>query len=240
MICKKKNIIIMSKTIIVTGSSGNMGQAVVKKFIDEGDKVVGTIIHNDKKPMNFSQNNFEKVIVDVMNEESSQKFVDDIVLKYGTVDVAVLTVGGFATGSIAETKTSDIFKQYQLNFETAYNIARPVFIQMMKQDSGRIFLIGARPGLNTANGKGMIAYSLSKSLIFNLAELMNKEAKGKNIVTNVIVPGTIDTPQNRKSMPDADFNNWVQPSQIADVIYYYSGNEAAVLRESVIKVYNNS
>ena len=230
----------MSKTIIVTGSSGNMGKAVVKKFINEGYKVVGTIISNDTMPMDFSKDNFEKAKVDVMNEESSQKFVDDVVLKYETVDVAVLTVGGFAIGNIAETKTSDIFKQYQLNFETAYNIARPVFIQMMKQNSGRIFLIGARPGLNAANGKGMIAYSLSKSLIFHLAELMNKESKDKNVVTNVIVPGTIDTPQNRKSMPDADFTSWVQPSQIADVIYYYSGSEASIISEPVIKLYNNS
>ena len=143
-------------------------------------------------------------------------------------------------GSIAETKTNDIYKQYQLNFETAYNIARPVFLQMMKQNSGRIFLIGSRPGLDAAKGKGMIAYSLSKSLIFHLAELMNKEAKGKNVVTSVLVPSTIDTPQNRKSMPAADFGSWVQPGQIADVIYFYANDKAAVLREPVIKIYNNS
>jgi len=230
----------MNKTIIVTGASGNMGQAVVKKFIDEGYKVVGTLVPNDPVPMNFSKDNFEKVSVDLLNEESSQKFVDDIISKYGKIDVAVLTVGGFTMGNIAETKSSDITKQYQLNFETAYNIARPVFVQMIKQNSGRIFLIGSRPGLDAAKGKGMIAYSLSKSLIFHLAELMNNESKGKNVVTTIIVPSTIDTPQNRKAMPDTDFSSWVQPGQIADVIYFYSSDDAAVLREPVIKVYNNS
>ena len=59
------------------------------------------------------------------------------------------------------------------------------------------------------NSKGMVAYGLGKSLIFRLAELMNEEAKGTNIVTSVIVPSTIDTPQNRATMPDADFNKWV-------------------------------
>ena len=86
----------------------------------------------------------------------------------------------------------------------------------------------------------MVAYGLAKSLIFRLAELMNAEAKGTNVVTSVIVPSTIDTPQNRKSMPDADPTKWVKPEAIADVIYFYCTDAAAVLREPVIKVYNNS
>lgn len=84
----------------------------------------------------------------------------------------------------------------------------------------------------------MVAYGLSKSLIFHLAELMNDEAKGKNIVTNVVVPGTIDTPQNRSAMPDADFNNWVKPEAIAEIIYWHCTNNASVLRENILKVYN--
>ncbi|MEO6452842.1 MAG: SDR family NAD(P)-dependent oxidoreductase [Ginsengibacter sp.] len=227
------------KVVIVTGASGNMGQAVVKKFIDEGYYVVGTIIPNDPVPMEFPKDKFEKIIVDLMSEDDSRKFIDMVVEKHGSVDAAVLTVGGFAVGKIAETKTADILKQYKLNFETAYNVAQPVFVQMMKQNSGRIFIIGSRPGLDAKNGKGMVAYGLAKSLIFRLAELMNDEAKGKNVVTSVVVPSTIDTPPNRKSMPDANFDNWVKPESIADVIYWHCTNESSVLREPVLKVYNN-
>ena len=143
-------------------------------------------------------------------------------------------------GKIADTNTTDIQKQYKLNFETAYNTARPVFVQMMKQNSGRIFMIGSKPGLSAANSKGMVAYGLAKSLIFRLAGLMNDEAKGSNVVTNVIVPSTIDTTQNRESMPDAKFDNWVKPKAIADIIYFYCTDAASVIREPVIKVYNNS
>jgi len=228
------------KTAIVTGASGNMGQAVIKKFIDEGFKVIGTVIPNDPVPMDFPADKLDKVVVDLMNEDDSAKFVNDVTSKYGSVDAAVLTVGGFAIGSVAETKTSDIAKQYKLNFETAYNVARPVFGQMMKQNNGRIFIIGSKPGLNSVNSKGMVAYGLAKSLIFRLAELMNAEAKGTNVVVSVIVPSTIDTPQNRKSMPDADPAKWVKPEAIADVICFYCTDAAAVLREPVIKVYNNS
>jgi NAD(P)-dependent dehydrogenase (short-subunit alcohol dehydrogenase family) len=231
---------IMSKTAIVTGASGNLGQAVVKKFITEGYRVTGTVIPNDPMPMDLPAASFEKVVVDLISEEDSGKLINSIVEKFERLDVAVLTVGGFAMGKIADTSTADIMKQYKLNFETAYNVARPAFAQMMKQNYGRIFIIGSRPGLAAWYGNGMVAYGLAKSLIVRLAELMNIEAKGHNVVTSVVVPSTIDTPQNRKAMPDADFSNWVKPEDIANVIHYHCTDEAAALRETVIKVYGNS
>jgi len=69
---------------------------------------------------------------------------------------------------------------------------------------------------------------------------MNDEAKGHNVVTSVIVPSTIDTPQNRLSMPDADFSRWVKAEAIADIIYLYCLDQTSVVRESVLKVYNNA
>jgi len=228
------------KTAIVTGASGNMGHAVVKKFIDQGFKVIGTVIPNDPVAMHFPADKFEKIVVDLMSEEASQQFIDTILSTHKTIDAAILTVGGFAMGKIADTKTSDILKQYKLNFETAYNVARPVFTQMLKQNSGRIFLIGSKPGLDHRNGKGMVAYGLAKSLIFRLAELMNDESKGTGVVTSVVVPSTIDTPQNRQSMPDAKFDTWVKPEAIADILYFHCSPEASALREPVIKIYNNA
>jgi NAD(P)-dependent dehydrogenase (short-subunit alcohol dehydrogenase family) len=228
------------KVAIVSGATGNMGHAVVKKLIEERYFVIGTVIHNDTTPINFPADKFEKIVVDLGDEDESEKFIESVISKYKSIDAAILTAGGFTMGSIADTKTSDIGKQYKLNFETAYNVARPVFIQMMKQNSGRIFIIGSKPGLTAKSGKGMVAYGLAKSLIFRLAELMNDEAKGKNVVTSVVVPSTIDTPPNRKTMPEANFDNWVKPEAIADVIYWHCTDEAAVLREPVLKVYNKA
>jgi NAD(P)-dependent dehydrogenase (short-subunit alcohol dehydrogenase family) len=143
-------------------------------------------------------------------------------------------------GDIAHTDTGAFYQQLSLNFETAYNSARPVFLHMMKKRRGRIFLIGSRPGLDMRKGKGMVAYSLSKSLVFRLAELMNEEAKGTEVVVTVLVPSIIDTPQNRKSMPDADFKAWMNPEDMADIIYYYCSPAAAGLREPILKMYNKA
>ena len=228
------------KTAIVTGASGNLGQAVIKKLLAEDYYVTGTIIPNDSVAIDVRGRNFETAIVDLMQEELAQQFVNLMVAKHNTIDVAILTVGGFAMGNIISTSTAEIAKQYKLNFETAYNVARPVFTQMMKQGNGRIFLIGSRPGSDMKNSKGMVAYGLGKSLIFRLAELMNEEAKGANVVTSVVVPSTIDTPQNRAAMPKADYSKWVTPEAIAEVIYFHCSKEGAALREPVIKVYGAS
>lgn len=229
----------MNKTAIVTGASGNLGKAVVKKFLDEKYNVTG-IVHQKNNKNAFSQNEYEELELDLLNEEGCKNMVENIVSKNNTIEVAVLTAGGFTSGNVASTKTVDIVNQFQLNFETAYNIARPVFLQMMKQGSGRIFLIGSRQGLDILKGKGALAYTFSKSLLFHLAELLNAEAKGKNVVVSVIVPSIIDTPQNRESMPGEDYSAWVSPSQIADVIYFYSSDEGSAIREPVIKVYGRS
>jgi len=229
-----------NKTVIVTGASGNLGQSVIKKFISEGFSVIGTVLPNDPFAPNYPQEYFESVEVDLLDEDASRQFVELVVAKYGGLDVAVLTVGGFAAGKISETATRDITKQYKLNFETAYNIAQPSFVQMVYQNRGRIFIIGSRPGLDAKSGKGMVAYGLAKSLVFRLAELLNDEAKGQNVVTSIVVPSTIDTETNRKAVPNGDFDSWVKAEQIADVIFYYSSEAASALREPVIKVYNNA
>lgn len=228
------------KTAIVTGASGNLGQAVVKKFIEEGYRVIGTTEPNDPIAVKISSPNYEEIVVDLRNEDNTAKFIQTVITRYKTIDTVILTVGGFVMGNLEKTSSAEIMDQYKLNFETAYHVARPCFTQMMKQQGGRIFLIGSKPGLSSAFSKGMIAYGLVKSLIFRLAELMNDEAKGKNVVTNVIVPSTIDTPENRHSMPDADFGKWVKPEDIASVIFYYCADQASILRENIIKVYNNA
>ena len=226
------------KKIIVTGASGNMGRAIIKKFLAEGYYVIGTVIPDDPATLDIEDARFEIAIVDLLNEEDAEQFITSVI-EHHTIDTVVLTVGGFAMGKVAETGTADITKQVRLNFETTYNIARPVFAHVIKQGTGRIFMTGSRPGLDAQQGNGMAAYSLGKSLVFRLADLMNIEAKGTNVVTSVVVPSTIDTAQNRHAMPDADFNKWIKAEDIAEVIHYYC-TEKQSPQGTLIKVYNNS
>ncbi|MBK8141999.1 MAG: SDR family NAD(P)-dependent oxidoreductase [Chitinophagaceae bacterium] len=121
------------RTAIVTGASGNLGQAVVQKFLSEGYAVEGT------GSLLLDTPHFHSVTVDLVNEEAAAEWVQAVIAKHKTIDVAVLTVGGFAMADIAGTTTAMIGQQYQLNFETAYNVARPVFVQMRKQGNRYYF-----------------------------------------------------------------------------------------------------
>jgi NAD(P)-dependent dehydrogenase (short-subunit alcohol dehydrogenase family) len=178
---------------------------------------------------------------DLTLEKSSEELIANVVSNYKSIDVTLLLVGGYAPGSVSETDGSQLRKMYSLNFETAYFIARPAFSQMMKQPAGgRIIFIGARPALLPKDGKGSLAYALSKSLIFKLADFLNAEGEFKNVLSSVIVPSTIDTPANRKAMPEANFSSWVAPEAIAEVLSFAASSESAPLRDTVFKVYGNA
>lgn len=230
----------MPKNIIITGANGNLGMAVVKKFLDEKYKVIA--VARSGSQLGFAEGNslFELHAVNLDNEQETDLFAREAISLNGKIDGALLLAGGFAMGNINDTDGDALKKMYSLNFETAYYIARPLFQHMLQNGYGRLVFVGSRPALEAADGKSKMAYALSKSLLFKLAEMLNKEAKGKNVVASVIVPSTIDTPPNREGMPDADFNSWVKPEQIADVLEFICSDKGLPVREAVYKIYNNA
>ncbi|QHT69674.1 SDR family NAD(P)-dependent oxidoreductase [Rhodocytophaga rosea] len=231
----------MKQLAIVTGVSGNLGQAVAQNLLQKDIQVIGTIRTEESLPELEKHSHFEKYTLDVTQEEACKQLVTYAANTYGKIHIAALTVGGFAMGNLQETDGASLKKMFAMNFESAYYLAREVFVQMAKHaEGGHIFLVGARPALLPEAGKHMVAYALSKSLLFSLAEILNAEGNKKNVVTTVIVPSTIDTPQNRVAMPDAKFANWVQPSDIAEIISFTASDAAKVIREPVIKVYGNA
>jgi NAD(P)-dependent dehydrogenase (short-subunit alcohol dehydrogenase family) len=230
----------MPKTILITGANGGLGAATVKKFLDKGYKVIAVDQSGTHLGFAAGHDNFELRSVDATNEQAVSVFVEEIIELYDNIDGALLLVGGFAMGDIVATDGEALRKMYSLNFETAYFFARPLFQHMLEKGYGRVAFMGARPALKPEQGKGALAYSLTKSLLFRLAELLNATAKGKNVVASVIAPSTIDTPVNRKDMPDADFSAWVSPADIATLLEFICSEEGNALREPVYKIYNNA
>jgi NAD(P)-dependent dehydrogenase (short-subunit alcohol dehydrogenase family) len=230
----------MPKTILITGANGGLGAVTVKKFLDKGYKVIAVDQSGTHLGFAADHDNFELRSVDATNEEAVANFIEEIIELYGNIDGALLLVGGFAMGDIAATDAAALRKMFSLNFETAYFFARPLFRHMLAKGYGRIVFMGARPAIKPEQGKGALAYSLTKSLLFQLAGLLNATAEGKNVVASVVAPSTIDTPANRKSMPDADFSAWVNPTDIAALMEFICSDDANALREPVYKIYNNS
>jgi NAD(P)-dependent dehydrogenase (short-subunit alcohol dehydrogenase family) len=228
------------KTVIITGADGNLGTAVTKTFLKDGYNVIATVVNEDAKKKIESHAQLDVQVVNLTNENDTADFITSIVEKYKQVDAALLLVGGFAMGNMEATTGIDLKKMYSLNFETVFYTARPLLVHMKQKGAGRIVFVGARPAIKPADAKNMIAYSLSKSLLFNLADYINADTKGTNITATVVVPSVLDTALNRSSMPDKDPADWVKPEEIAAVMQFICSSGGSVLRESIFKVYNNA
>ena len=227
-------------TIIITGASGNLGTAVTNTMLAAGYRVVATVHNEEASKQLMPHPDLLVEVVDLTDESQANSFIAGVINEQDNVFGALLLVGGFVAGDISSTSLADVKKQLTLNFDTAFNVAKPVFEQMMKKGEGRIVFVGSRPALVAGAGKNMVAYGLSKSLLFKLAEYLNAAAKGTNVTATVIVPSTLDTPVNRKSMPDADPSAWVKPEEIAGILELLMSEKTGTLRETVLKVYKNA
>jgi len=227
------------KIALVTGSSGFLGKSVANRLLGEGFTVVGTV-RTPNDTLDFEGHpSFERYTIDVSNESEISRLMDYISQNYGQVDFAALLVGGFAMGTLAETSQKDLEKMYRLNFLTAYLCCQKLYAQMSDQ-GGHIVLVGARPALDPSAAAAMVSYSLSKSLLFQLEEIINAKSTETGVRCSVIVPSVLDTPPNRESMPDANFNDWVTPEQVAETISFLASTDSAPLRQTVLKLYGNA
>jgi NAD(P)-dependent dehydrogenase (short-subunit alcohol dehydrogenase family) len=227
------------KTVLITGASGNLGNAVVAAFLQDGHKVVAAVRDEEDKSKLRAHPNLQVQAVNLQDGKKTTAFIQNLTTTT-PVNAAVMLAGGYAPGGIEHTTLDLIRSQISLNFETAYAVARPLFQHMMQQGTGRLVFIGSQPALMPQKGKTSLAYALSKGLLFNLAEILNDAAKGTDVVSSVVVPSTIDTPPNRAAMPDADPAKWVQPGELAGVLRFICSAEAAALREPIFKVYKNT
>lgn len=227
----------MNKTIIVTGANGNLGKAVVSVFLAHGWNVIGLIRKETERNSLPVHEKLDLRVVDLMEEKAVIELVETLIREYKTIEAGILTAGGFRMGNPGNTGSELLQQQIDLNFKTAYHVCRPLFLHMINNNSGRIIFIGSRPALEPQRAKSALAYGLSKSLLFTLSDILNKEAAGTNVASSVIVPDTIDTPENRREMPDADTSHWVKPEKIAEIMAFITSDTAAPLRGGVFKVY---
>lgn len=220
------------KTVVVSGAKGNLGYAVSEHFLHIGYRVVG-IVHKIK-PSKDTNPNYIEMEADLSRQSAAELCADEIIHRFEEIETAVLTVGGFAMGTLASTDEETLEKFLRLNFYSAYHLARQLVKQFQKQGRGTLFFVGSQPGMDTSKATKTVAYSLSKSLLFQLANIINAENKNSNIRAYVIVPGTIDTPQNRKAMPEADYSNWQDPKEIASLIGKFHSNYSS--EKSIVEV----
>jgi NAD(P)-dependent dehydrogenase (short-subunit alcohol dehydrogenase family) len=222
------------KVVLVTGANGGLGIYLTQAFLDAGATVIGssrTIQQSD-----FEGSAFTAVAAEISNRENARVLVDQVVSRFGRLDVLAHSVGGFAGGQpIADMDDETFQRMLDVNLNSVFHILRAAIPPMRRTGNGRIIAIGSRAALEPGAGVG--AYSASKAAVVSLVKTVALENKDAGLTANVILPGTMDTPANRKAMPKADVSKWVKPASVAELVVWLAGEAGKDVNGAAIPVY---
>jgi len=223
-----------NKVAVVTGANGGLGTYVTQSLLNAGATVVG--VSRKIQQSDFSSSAFTAQAAELSTADGAKNMVDSVLARFGRLDVLAHTVGGFAGGqAVAETDDATFQRMFDVNLNSTFYLLRAAIPAMRKTGNGRIIAIGSRAALEP--GAGIGAYSASKAAMVSLIRTVALENKDAGLTANVILPGTIDTPANRKAMPKADVSKWVQPATIASLITWLADEAGKDVNGAVIPVY---
>ena len=224
------------KIALVTGADGGLGTHVTRALLDSGATVIG-VSRNSQQP-SADTASFIAFAADLSRAETVKKTVDGIASRFGRLDILAHLVGGFAGGkTIAETDDATFQRMLDLNLNSAFYVLRAVIPHMRRAGGGRIIAIGSRAAEDPGPSVG--AYSASKAALVSLIRTIALENKDLAITANVLLPGTMDTPANRKAMPGADTSKWVEPASVAALLAWLASDTGKDVNGAVIPVYGS-
>jgi NAD(P)-dependent dehydrogenase (short-subunit alcohol dehydrogenase family) len=222
------------KVVLVTGATGGLGNFVTQALLDAGATVVG--VSRKIQRSDFASPLFTALPGEIATAQGAAAVVEQALARHGRIDVLAHLVGGFASGkSIAETDDATFQKMMELNLNAVFQILRATIPTLRKSGSGRIIAIGSRAALEPGVGVG--AYSASKAAMLSLIRTAALENRDAGVTANTILPGTMDTPANRASDPNADFSKWVRPTTVASLVLWLAGECGKEVNGAAIPVY---
>jgi NAD(P)-dependent dehydrogenase (short-subunit alcohol dehydrogenase family) len=226
-----------NQTIVVTGAGGNLGSAVADAFGDCAANLVLVGRHEASLARRFGAETERRVFVAADLREAAQAgtVAQAAMARFGRIDVLCNIAGAFRMGE-AVHETSDATWQFlfDVNARSVLNMARAVVPRMLERGAGRIINIGAYAAQKGAANMG--AYCASKAVVIRLTESMAAELRERNINVNCLLPTTLDTPENRAAMPDADASRWVAPEDLARIIVFLASPAARAIHGAAIPV----
>ena len=226
--------------IVLTGGTGALGSVITAEFIKSGANVITNFrsgkSFDDLKKQVVKSDNLHGIQADLTREEDVNSFFEQAGQRFKRLDIFLHIMGGFWMGEeIVDTSLENWNRMMNLNLTSTFLCTREAFKIMKIQCSGKIFTVGAKTAEEFPPQMG--AYTVSKAGVMALTRVLANEGKAYNILVNSIIPGIIDTEDNRKAMPKADFSEWVAPEQIARMLIYLCKAETQILSHSFLKLF---
>lgn len=208
---------------IVTGASGNLGSAVVARLTASGYRVARV----GRNVMHLAED--YDCEIDLSDRGSVTRAFSEATRRVGKLDALIHTVGIFRGGpSVIEADASHYKELFDSNVTTTLHVLQAALPLMHSQREGSVAVVCSRDALHGARGES--AYSASKAAQLRIVESAAEEARSFDVRVNALLPSTMDTPQNRASMPDADRSSWLQVDDVAAVLCYLVSPAAAAIR----------
>lgn len=227
-------------SVLVAGGTGGLGRAVTLSFLEAGANVAVTYVVPGeydalRAAAGAASARLEGRAADVTDTAAAVALVADIRARRGRLDVLVNTVGGFAGGKpLWEADAAALDRMLALNLRSGWALARAAAPVMLAAGRGAIVNVAAQAAL--VPPAGLAAYAASKAGAIALIASLAADLKGTGVRANSILPSIIDTPANRRSMPDADFSKWPKPEEIARVVLFLCGDDAKLVNGAAIPV----
>ncbi len=224
-----------NKVFIITGAGGAISSAINTAFHAAGAKLALVDRPSNAERARDQLGAGLAIAVDLSSLKGAQEMVAATVKHYGRVDGLIHTVGGFSTGKILEFKPDDFARMFDVNVKTLAFAVAAVLPEVLKQENGFIGGISAAQVARGA-GAGAALYTAAKGAVALYLKSLDAELKGMSTKAGVLYPmGTVDTPANRRDMPDADPNTWIDPAEIAAAFVYMASrsNRGRVLEMQV-------
>jgi NAD(P)-dependent dehydrogenase (short-subunit alcohol dehydrogenase family) len=218
--------------ILVTGAAGVLGQAVIATLVARGEAVVAV----DLAPMIPSAGQRLSVGgIDLADATAGAALIAQLTGTSGAGSLTGLVnvAGGFLWETVSEGGWASWERMYRINVQTAFEATR-LALPALRTSRGAIVNVSA--AATARAGAGMGAYTAAKSAVSRLTEALAAEELTNGVRVNAVMPSVIDTPANRRDMPDADPSRWVSPSEIAEVVAFLLSPAASGVTGALVPV----
>jgi NAD(P)-dependent dehydrogenase (short-subunit alcohol dehydrogenase family) len=218
------------RVVAITGGHGVLGRAVLEAALADGLKVA-VIDHAMGHPT--PDGVLEVGGVDLTDPAQAGQAIAAVIGRFGRLDALLNIAGGFVWQTTDDAEPA-WDRMHALNVTTALNASRAALPHLKASDQGRIVNVGSAAALKA--GAGMGAYGAAKAGVHALTQALAEELKATSVTVNAVLPSIIDTPANRKDMPDADPAQWVAPGDLAAVILFLASPQSRAMTGALVPV----